>query len=124
MRAGKLDRVITLQRKTVTISDSGEPIEGWAVLALRRPASMKPVSGTERWVQPSLVADQQVEFQIRYSDDVADLSPLDRIIFPALATGAEVVGADMIYNILVVQEIGRQDGLQVITRRRPDTGTN
>jgi SPP1 family predicted phage head-tail adaptor len=84
MRAGSLDHRITIQRKTVTQSPSGEPIETWTNVAMRRPAAMMPVRGAEQMSVPELVANEQTEFRVRYSASVAGLSPLDRVIYPAL----------------------------------------
>lgn len=122
MKAGQLDRRVTIQRKTVTISDSGDTIETWANLSVRRPASMWPVRGDERFASPQEVASDQIEFRIRYSADVAALTPLDRIIHPALDADEDPDDAPVryIHDILLVQEIGRREGLKVITLRRAD----
>ena len=79
MRAGSLDRRITIQRRTLTQSPSGESSEAWTNISLRRPASMWPLKGDdETFRSPEKVAYERIEFRIRYSADVADLSPLDR----------------------------------------------
>jgi head-tail adaptor len=117
-----LDRRITVLRKTETASSSGERVTVWSPLSLRRSASMRPVRGEERFENPTTVATDQTEFHIRYSSDVADLTPLDRIIQPALVVDedpAEVLPR-FVHDIISVQEIGRRDGLKIITLRRPD----
>lgn len=128
MRAGILDRRVTIQRKTVTQSPSGEPAEAWANLVLRRPASMWPVKGDERFTSPEKVANEQIEFRVRYSADVSTLTPLDRIIHPALtedqAADAEyVIPTRSIHDVLAVLELGRREGLRIITNRRSDVTT-
>ena len=125
MRAGSLDRRITIQRKTVTLSESGASVEVWANLSMRAPAAMYPVKGDERFVSPEKVAEEQIEFRIRYSSTLADLSPQDRILHPALtadqAADPEYVVPDrFIHDVLAVAEIGRREGLKIITRRRAD----
>lgn len=123
MRAGRLDRLITIQRKSVTASDSGEPQESWATVGtLRRAASMSPVKGDERFSNPQINALEQVEVRVRYSADVAALTPQDRIIYPALeeASPENTPAGRNIYDVLAVHEIGRREGLQIITQRRPD----
>lgn len=122
MRSGSLDRRVTIQRKTETASDSGEPVETWENLVLRRSASMWPVRGDERFGAPQEVASDQIEFRIRYSSDVADLSPLDRIIYPALDADEDPDDAPTryIHDVLLVQEIGRREGFKIITLRRAD----
>lgn len=125
MAGGKLDRKITIRRKSVTYSNSGEPVETWANLALRRSASMWPFKATEAFAEPETTAYEQIEFRIRYSSDVAALSPQDQVVYPALT---EEQAADVeyaipersIHDVLGVLEIGRREGLRLITRRRPD----
>jgi SPP1 family predicted phage head-tail adaptor len=111
VRYGRLDRRIAIQRKTVTQSPSGQPVETWATLATRW-ASVKPVSGDERFSDPQLAAKQQTEFEVRHAADVASLTPMDRIVLTA--TGA-------VHDILAVHEIGRREGLKIIAVRRSDT---
>lgn len=126
MRAGRLDRLITIQRKTVTQSDSGAVQETWADIVTRRPASISPVRGDERFNAPQTVANQQTEFRIRYSNDVANLNPGEyRIIYPALSADSPNESAieSRRYDILSVDEIGRREGLKIIAVRRPDALT-
>jgi hypothetical protein len=67
------------------------------------------VSGDERFSQPQLVAKQQTEFGVRWSSDIADLSPLDRISY-----------GGSVWDILSVAELGRREGLKIIAVRRAD----
>jgi head-tail adaptor len=124
MRAGRLDRLITIQRPTTTGSHSGEPQLSWVAIAgcQRRAASMAPVRGDERFTGEQIVGQEQVEFRIRYSAGVADISPKDRIIFPALGDNSPTNDPRTreIYDILAVHEIGRREGLRLITQRRAD----
>lgn len=123
MRGGRLDRLITIQRKSSTASDSGEPTETWTTLVDRRPASMAPVRGDERFSNPQISALEQIEFRIRYSDDVADVSPQDRIVYPAITADSPEPPGRKIHDVLAVHEIGRREGLQILTQRRPDVLT-
>lgn len=122
MRAGRLDRLIDIQRKTTTLSDSGEPVETWTNLVTRRAASMSPVKGDERFAVPELVANEQIEFRVRYSSSLLNLTPQDRVIYPALSEDSpeDEPTTRQIHEILAVHEIGRREGLQIITQRRPD----
>jgi head-tail adaptor len=122
MRAGRLDRKIDIQRKSVSLSASGAPIETWSNLAARRWASVSPVSGDERFQQPQLLARQQTEFLVRWSQVVADLSPLDRVIYPPVADTSPPteIPTTSIYDVLEVHEIGRREGLKIIAVRRAD----
>ena len=127
MQAGKLDRLITIQRATKTQGLDGHPSEAWTSIgALRRPASMRPLRGDERFNDPQWVANEQIEFRVRYASGIADLEPKDRIIYPAI-TSAELndspqpdVEERRIHDIIAVHEIGRREGLQIITVRRTD----
>lgn len=125
MAAGKLDRKITIQRKSESQLPSGEPVEAWANLAVRRSASMWPYKGAESFSAPETTAYEQIEFRVRYSADVAALSPKDRIIYPALteaqaADAGYAIPARSIHDVLAVLEINRREGLKIITQRRPD----
>lgn len=122
MRAGLLDRFVTIQYKTITYSDSGEPVETWVDELSRWPASVRPIPGDERFAGEQWVARQQTEFRIRWAEAVAALSPLDRIIYPAPAldvSEGEPAGIT-VYDIMDVSEIGRREGLLIKAARRTD----
>lgn len=121
MRGGELDRKVTIQRKVTTVSDGGSEVETWSTLSLRHSASKKPIQSTEAFVDVERVAFEQVEFKVRYSNLLVDLSPLDRIVYPALDAVSDPVPERDVYDILGVHEIGRREGLRLIARRRPDT---
>src|SRR5262245_59692500 len=116
MYAGQLDRLIDIQSKTTTSSGSGEQIETWIDLVAWRPASMRALRANERIGDPQATAMEEIEFRIRWSPPLADLSPLDRIIYPS---GKPALGRN-VYDILAVHEIGRREGLQILTKRRTD----
>lgn len=130
MRAGPLDRLITIQRNTTTAGEDGHPIASWSTVGpLRRSASVRAISGDERFTAPQYVASEQVEFRIRYALAVAEVTPLDRIIYPALteAEAAESPAAEIetrrIYDIMAAPEIGRREGLLIKAVRRSDVTT-
>lgn len=130
MQAGRLDQLITIQRNTPTQSESGEPQDNWSNIGpLRRPADVLPVRGDERFGGDQFVAKEQIEFRIRYAASVADLTPRDRVIYPALTT-QEIndspqpdVVTRRIHDVLAVHELGRNEGLRIITARRADATT-
>jgi SPP1 family predicted phage head-tail adaptor len=95
MSAGKLDRRITIQRKSVTQSASGEPVETWGNLATRW-AQVLPLRGDERFSNPQLAAKGFLTFRIRWGDLVADVGPLDRILY-----------AGRTYDITAARDVGR-----------------
>jgi head-tail adaptor len=118
MRAGKLDRRVVVQRFTATSSPSGEPVEAWTAIGLARFAAKAPVTGIERFGSAQLEAKEQVEFQLRWADDLANLAPTDRIIEPA-SDASDPIPERSIYDIFAVLELGRHEGLRVLTMRRP-----
>jgi SPP1 family predicted phage head-tail adaptor len=116
MKGGKLDRRITIQRRTVTQDNAGEPIETWTDLSVRRPASVAPLTGSERLVGENIIAKEQVQFRIRWSTVVADLSPLDRIIYPSSDSPNE----SHIYDIIQASEVGRREEIMIMAVRDAD----
>lgn len=112
MRAGKIDRKITIQRKTSNESNSGEVIETWTDLSTRW-ASIAPLVGTERLIGENLIAKEQVQFRTRWADVIADLSPQDRIIYPPTTSPTD----KEIYNIIQASEIGRKDEFLILAYR-------
>lgn len=120
MRAGTLDRRITIQRKSVTYSDSGEPQETWAALVSRRPAGVRPVDGDERFSGEQYVARQQTEFSVRWSATISDLTPLDRVVYPADDAGSSPEVTGSIYDVMAVHEIGRHEMLRILAARQTD----
>lgn len=123
MRAGRLDRRVDLQRATATQSPSGEPVETWSNIVTRRAASYAPVRGEERFSAPQFNAKEQVEFRVRWSRALAGLNPKDRLIYPALVDGLsppDEITPDRVFDIMAVHEIGRREGLRIMTVRRAD----
>lgn len=124
MRAGRLDRFVTIQHKSESSSDSGEPQVTWTTLIARREASIwTPQAGDEQFREPQLAARERVEWLVRYSANVAGLNPREhRIVYPALseASPEDVPDERNIYDIVAVHEFGRQEGLRIVTARRPD----
>lgn len=116
VRSARLDRQITLQRFTTTLSDLGEPIETWNTLATRR-AEYVPMQGTERYGGEQWIAKEQVEFRVRWDETIADLSPLDRVIYPPGEPTARNT-----YDVMGVLEVGRHDHFRIMAARRSDVG--
>jgi len=112
MRIGDLDQMVTVQRKTVSESNSGEPIETWSDLSSRW-ARVKPMTGTERLSGENLVAKEQVEFRLRWAEVIDDLSPVDRIIYPRTASPTD----REIYNIVQASQVGRREAVLVLAYR-------
>lgn len=109
MRAGRLDRRITLQRATSTKNGFNEDVETWIDIGQRR-ASAMPVSDGERVRAQEVGSVISMRFQIRYSSDVAALSARDRLIYNGES-----------YNITAVKELGRREGLEITAATRSDS---
>jgi head-tail adaptor len=121
MRAGKLDRRITIQRYTTTQNDFGEETKTWSSIAHRRAAGYRPTGGDERFDAEQFAARQQVEWRIRFSDNLSDLNPKDRILYPA-PDDKDIQNPDAhaIFEILSVEELGRREGFLIKTARRAE----
>ena len=125
MQAGQLDRRIIIQSKRETRDAHGQPIPIWTTIGRTRWANYRPMKGTERFSSDQFIARQQVEFQVRWTKDLANLSPMDRVIFPASAIDNDgdspgLADSDT-YEIMAVHEYGRRQMLRILTARRSET---
>lgn len=109
LRAGDLDRRITLQR-AAAVQDpaTGERVESWATLATVW-ASRRRASARETLASAELSAEISDVFEIRYGSAWADLNARDRLLFEGRT-----------YNIVTVDEIGRREGLRIGANARGD----
>lgn len=105
MRAGRLDRKITILERVIEKNSFGEHVASYDSLATVC-AEAKPASGSERYVAQQFVAEITHIFTIRYRNDV---TPLNRIRFD---------GRD--FDILAVLEIGRREGLAINAKARAE----
>ncbi|WP_036010733.1 head-tail adaptor protein [Bradyrhizobium yuanmingense] len=124
----RYDRQIIIQRKTLTQSSSGEPIETWADLAYKCFAFVAPTKGTEKFAQPEKVASQETTFTIRFHEIPSasrPLAPGDRIIYPVdgIAANTQSPAWYLVYDIISPDEVGRQVDLSIKTLRRADVTT-
>lgn len=123
LQAGTLDRRVSIQRKTEARDAHGQPIETWSQIGRPRWAAMAPVDRlaerTEQFASRQFIASEQIEFKVRWTRDLQDLSPEDRIIYPITSNPEDW----QIYEIMTVHEIGRYAGLSILTARRSETTT-
>lgn len=103
MRAGRLDRLVTLQTRTLTRNAYGEQEETWATLA-QVWAEKIDLKGREFVAAQQTSADVSTRWRIRFRDDVTVLNQL-------LVDG-------ITYDINQVSEIGRREGLELFTQAR------
>lgn len=101
MRAGLLDRRITIQQKTITQSDSGEEQESWSTLAEVWAQKIEN-RGQERFAAQQYVGHSVRTFRFRYSSTVAAITTEHRLVYEAVN-----------YNISDVREIGRHEGIEI-----------
>lgn len=98
MRAGKLDKIITLQRFTSTVDEDGTPIETWADLATVRAQLVQ--STTEEFMRGwGASSEAAIVFRIRH---MGDITPADRVTYQGRA-----------YDLKEIKELGRREGLDL-----------
>ena len=101
MQAGDLDRRITIERYDTAPDAFNEGTKVWSPIVTVW-ASKKDVSDSERVAAQEVGAEISTRFQIRYSTQVKDVDPRDRLICEG-----------RVYSISAVKEIGRRDGLEL-----------
>lgn len=98
MRAGKLDREITIQRSTHVLDEYGTPISTWTDIATVRAEIVQ--ASTEEFIRGWGASDETVIiFRTRW---LADVQLADRIIYGGI-----------IHNLKEIKEIGRRKGLEL-----------
>ncbi|WP_315920434.1 phage head closure protein [Mesorhizobium sp. SP-1A] len=109
MRAGKLDRRLTIRRLTETgRNEYNEPIVDWADIATIW-AQQRPERGSERFAAAQVNGTSVMTFRIRYR---ADVSVTDRLLYE----GRE-------YEIVAPpREIGRRVVTEIDAIARNDDG--
>jgi SPP1 family predicted phage head-tail adaptor len=98
MRAGKMDRTISIQGFTNTVDDFGTPVETWTDRATLRAQLIQ--SSTEEFIQAYGASDETVIiFRTRW---IGGVTNADRIQYEGSA-----------FNIKETKEIGRRKGLEL-----------
>lgn len=101
MRAGLLDRRITIQRKSITQSDSGEEVVTWATVATVWVQKIEN-RGEERFAARQFVGHAIRTFRFRWSSVAKEVTTEHRIVFDGRA-----------FDITDVREVGRREGIEV-----------
>ncbi|CEG09483.1 putative phage head-tail adaptor [Afipia felis] len=100
MRAGKMDKSITLQRYTRVVDEGGGSILTWTALVTLRAQIIQ--ASTEEFIRSYGASDETIViFRTRYFDDV---KTADRIVYDGVN-----------HNIKEIKEIGRGRGLDIRT---------
>lgn len=102
MRAGNLDRSITVQSFTSTVNDYGTPIETWTDVATVRAQIIQ--SSTEEFLTSGATDETVIIFRTRY--------------FGGVTTSSQVIYEGDTYNVREVKEIGRRKGLDLRCDRK------
>lgn len=108
MRAGRLDRRITVLRNVPTQSTSGAKRDNWVAVAMVW-GSIKYDRGAERFAAQQLVGHMPVTFAIRWSSDVSDISALNRLAM-----------RNRQYDITDIRELGRTEGIEIDAKARSE----
>ncbi|CAB4152348.1 COG5614 Bacteriophage head-tail adaptor [uncultured Caudovirales phage] len=99
MRAGKLDRRVQLQARSITRNAQNEAVESFATYATVW-AEKFDLSGREYFTSNQLYGEVTTRFRIRYRTDV---QMTDRIVFDSLT-----------FLIKSIAETGRKEGLEIL----------
>jgi len=111
MRAGTLDRQLTLLRASPSTDAMNETVIAWLPLATVR-AKRLDLSDTQKVQAAQAGIVMSVRYEIRWSQLWADLSPLDRL---------EEAGRQ--FDIVGAKEIQRRRGFEITAVARPDQPT-
>ncbi|KGJ01777.1 head-tail adaptor protein (plasmid) [Paracoccus versutus] len=99
MRAGKLQHLIQIERKTAPVDDYGIARESWVPILTTR-AELKEATTTEFLTGPGEMDNNRAVFLIRYP--LAQITTADRLVMDGKP-----------FNILGLAEIGRRKGLEI-----------
>jgi head-tail adaptor len=102
VRAGKLDRVVTIERVAQTIDVYGVPQDTWSPIATLR-AEILRQADDETIGEAGAVSKAVIAFRTRYLDGV---TLADRLVYEGL-----------IHNIKETKEIGRRRELELTVQR-------
>jgi len=103
MRAGRMDRLITLQSYTETQATSGAITKNWAPIATVW-AEKIPIRGAERFVGSQIVAELEAKYRIRFRSD--------------LTAAKGIIDNEEEFDIQSIIELGRKEGLEITAKAR------
>lgn len=113
MRAGVMDRRITIRRLVPGSVDAfNAPVETWADLVTVW-AQRTDASASESYRAQEVGAQIDTRFLVRWSTDVADVNPCDRVQFDGLE-----------YNIVAVRDVGRKISREIDAVARAEARTD
>jgi SPP1 family predicted phage head-tail adaptor len=98
MRAGRLDRLVTLGKRTVASQDAyGEEVASWTDVQVW--AERRDLRGDERWAAQQVVGTTACIYRIYWR---SDLTVEDRLVDDGVT-----------YDIHAIVEVGRKEGLEL-----------
>jgi SPP1 family predicted phage head-tail adaptor len=108
LKAGHLNRSVTLQVKTTTQTATGYPEETWSDVATVR-ARRLDVGGQERIQAERELASRTAKFLIRWREGVTAEHRLKE--------------GDQVWDIEGIAEMGRREALEITAVAQPDGGS-
>ncbi|WP_137387972.1 phage head closure protein [Rhodoligotrophos defluvii] len=108
MRAGRLDRHITIQRQNPSQLESGQQVENWQTVACVW-AQVVYGRGSERFAAQQMIGKAVVTFRIRWSPEVSEISVLHSILYDGRR-----------FDITDMREIGRHEGIEIDATARSE----
>jgi SPP1 family predicted phage head-tail adaptor len=106
MKSAALNRIITVEQKTISSSPSGETIETWTDLLIDEPAEFIPLRGAERFALRQTVGTSIGTFVLRFHPEITVLS--------------RVQYDNKTWDVIDVREVGRGDGTELDVAARSD----
>lgn len=100
MRAGRLDRRVQVQTRTVARGPTGEAIEQWSA-PRERWAEVVLVSASERRQSEQVMATRTATFRLRWERDLVGAQ--SRLVYDGF-----------IWDVRGVKELGRREGLELM----------
>lgn len=98
MRAGKLDKTITIERHAITVDDYGTQTEGWSVIATVRAQIVQ--QSTEEFMRSfGSTGETAMVFRVRHSNG---LKVADRVTHQGQA-----------FDVKEIKVLGRQSGMEL-----------
>lgn len=98
MMAGRLDRRIRIEQRTVTRAEDGSEVSTWTLFAVVW-AQALPSRGNERHAAGAEQADRDMRFRIRWR--------------PGVSAAMRVVHEGTEWDIVAVAELGRRVGMEL-----------
>lgn len=109
MRAGPLDRRISIERYSTTYNEDNEPVSAWAEVA-KRWASKQDVSDGEKIRAAEVGASVTTRFQVRWDSVTETITAADRLVYDG-----------QVYEIAGTKELNRREGIEITASRQNDT---